>query len=147
PMQCNVSIAPLISNWTLVPSQWRDGHCGPVVCPKISWRNTISGKRQLGALRSICRTISYQTLILHSYRRGVRRGIGWPGVIKGRDENLCVLQVGRGCCCGGDAALRLCRNIFLHFSVCPLVAVSWHGMSLFRECLMEHQRGFTQPHS
>jgi len=55
--------------------------------------------------------------------------------------------MGRGCCYCRDSALRLRPNIFLHFSVRSLVGVSWHGMSLFRERLMEHQWGFTQPHS
>ena len=55
--------------------------------------------------------------------------------------------MGRGCCYCRDATLRLRPNIFLHFSVRSLVGVSWHGMSLFGECLMEHQLGFTQPHS
>ena len=55
--------------------------------------------------------------------------------------------MGRGCCHCGDAALRLRRNLFPHFSVRSLVVLSLHGMRLFRERLMEHQRGFTQPDS
>lgn len=55
--------------------------------------------------------------------------------------------MGRGCCYCGHTALQLRPNIFLHFSLCPVVGVSLHGVSLFRERLMEHQRNFTQPHS